>query len=311
MLNYRIVTSLGPGLLRRPQSQFAGHDPRMLSEAQALRFALSAGCRVPEVLYADDNFLIERYVEGDPVSADGWQRWMDDLLRQVANLQTRPAPPVAGISTIGHWQTWLREQLIESYERYARLHPQRLATLGIPPIGAWWAAPSRPQQPPVFLHGDLHSGNLLIAGSDVWILDWELALVGDPIWEAAVAVHRTRWPSEAAEMQATQRWLATVVKADGVDDPEGVFEFYRDIELWRSLINDSDRYPALIASRPTESETIARVRSFHAKLARGNLRFGCTSASESQVREILLEWAAGTKNGWEPPCPDLSSGRRP
>ncbi len=211
-------------------------------------------------------------------------------------LQSRPVTLPAGIQTIEDWQGWLRQQLVESYERYARLFPQRLAVLGIPPVDVWWQTPDSGRGRPVLLHGDLHPENLLLVGSDVWILDWEIALVGDPIWEAATAVHRTRWPDEAAEQQAAARFLATVSRAAEADDAEQVFAFCQDVELWRSLIVDSERYPELIAANPTAEEIEYRARSFWGKLRRGHERFGCAEVSLGGVRGLVVGWAAETSS---------------
>jgi hypothetical protein len=62
-----------------------------------------------------------------------------------------------------------------------------------------------PGRDDVLLHGDLHPGNLVpISGKATAMLDWELAAVGDPLYDVAVFMERSRLnPHERCEFRET------------------------------------------------------------------------------------------------------------
>jgi aminoglycoside phosphotransferase (APT) family kinase protein len=51
-------------------------------------------------------------------------------------------------------------------------------------------------RPFCLLHGDLHRDNLIVAASDssLWTIDWELALLGDPVYDLATHLHLMGYP---------------------------------------------------------------------------------------------------------------------
>ncbi len=44
------------------------------------------------------------------------------------------------------------------------------------------------EAPPVPCHNDLHSGNFLSDGKKIWLIDWEYAAMGDPLFDLATLV---------------------------------------------------------------------------------------------------------------------------
>lgn len=55
------------------------------------------------------------------------------------------------------------------------------------------------------IHRDLHPRQLLLSGSRVWLLDWDLAAQGDPALDVGnfCAYLRARWPEATAEVAVT------------------------------------------------------------------------------------------------------------
>ncbi|WP_167476170.1 aminoglycoside phosphotransferase family protein [Nocardia arthritidis] len=292
MENYRVQTSVGDALLRRARTDvFSGYDPRMMPESDALIAARHRGVNVPEVLYAADSYLIERYLCGSLPSMAGSDplSWLTDLLSQVQAMQSHPAP-ASPLSSVYEWQNWMAHFLSSLYAELPQRHTDRIAYLGVPPLDAFWRPDSaQSARRLVLVHADLHPDNLLVADDGVWILDWELAQVADPVWEAAVSLHRTPWPDLAMESQASAMWLHVLDSTEDVAVDELLVQ-YRGLETWKSLLVDSWRYPEAIASDPSCLDSC--VRSFHVKLAEGARRFGCTSLSTSEVRQLLQNWAA-------------------
>ncbi|WP_328435502.1 aminoglycoside phosphotransferase family protein [Nocardia puris] len=293
MENYKVTTSTGePVLLRYARRDvFHGYDARMLTEADALGAAMARGVQVPELLYRGEDFLIERYIPGlqPEVNSADQLTWVPMLLTEVEKAQKRPAY-YSNLRSVYDWQQWLRAFLANLYSTLPATHMERVALLGIPPLDRVWKPDSAQSNRALTLvHSDLHPSNLLVNSTGVWILDWELAMIADPLWDAAVALHRTPWPTADAERWAAELWLA-MHRADD-RDVERLAE-YRKLEVWKSLLVDSARYPAAVAEDP---ECLShRARRLHALLEAGADAFGCESLPLARVRELLSQWAIVT-----------------
>jgi hypothetical protein len=63
------------------------------------------------------------------------------------------------------------------------------------------------ERPFCLLHGDLHRDNLIVAEEDasLWTIDWELALLGDPVYDLATHLHLMRY-SAGQEIALLTRW---------------------------------------------------------------------------------------------------------
>ncbi|MEU0966355.1 aminoglycoside phosphotransferase family protein [Streptomyces sp. NPDC005917] len=69
------------------------------------------------------------------------------------------------------------------------------------------------ERPFCLLHADLHRENFIVdAEQRLWTIDWELAMVGDPLYDLATHLHLMRYPTRHVRAIA-QRWCETV---DGV-----------------------------------------------------------------------------------------------
>ncbi len=66
-------------------------------------------------------------------------------------------------------------------------------------------------RPFCLLHGDLHRDNLIVAEADrqLWTIDWELALVGDPLYDLATHLHLMDYP-QPQEQSMVLRWASAV-----------------------------------------------------------------------------------------------------
>lgn len=55
------------------------------------------------------------------------------------------------------------------------------------------------RRPFTLVHGDLHRHNFIVADDgDLWTIDWELAMIGDPLYELATHVHLMRYSHREA-----------------------------------------------------------------------------------------------------------------
>lgn len=74
-------------------------------------------------------------------------------------------------------------------------------------------------RPFCLLHGDLHRANFIVDRTDgrLWTIDWELAMLGDPLYDLATHLHLMRYPAPQ-EREMKDRWLrATSSVLPGAD----------------------------------------------------------------------------------------------
>ncbi|MFF7214440.1 phosphotransferase [Streptomyces sp. NPDC008238] len=66
------------------------------------------------------------------------------------------------------------------------------------------------RRPFALLHGDLHRENLVVDGDgELWTIDWELARIGDPLYDLATHLHLMRYPRRQ-ERQMVRGWRKAV-----------------------------------------------------------------------------------------------------
>jgi aminoglycoside phosphotransferase (APT) family kinase protein len=287
MENFRVQTSTGTALIRRPRKGVPDRfDPRMMPEAAALKAALARGVQAPELLYEGETFLIERFIDGStPRLADtNGKPWMTNLLNQIRRLHAASAP-TSDLGNVYEWQLWLQKFLDGLYTSLPAAHAERVTYLRIPSLDEFWSPdPRQGDRALVLAHSDLHPSNLLLNDAGVWILDWELAMTADPVWEAGVSLHRTPWSDFDAESQACSMWLGVLSHAIRSTQITELLDQYRALETWKSLVVDSWRFPEAITAE-------LRASRFHRLLSVGVARFGCIDSTLDDVRDLLLQWA--------------------
>ncbi|WP_406496138.1 aminoglycoside phosphotransferase family protein [Streptomyces sp. NBC_00846] len=68
-------------------------------------------------------------------------------------------------------------------------------------------------RPFTLVHGDLHRENFIVdADGDLWTIDWELAMVGDPLYDLATHLHLMGYPQKESE-RVTGLWCEAVESA--------------------------------------------------------------------------------------------------
>ncbi|NGN64091.1 phosphotransferase [Streptomyces sp. A7024] len=107
------------------------------------------------------------------------------------------------------------------------------------------------------LHADLHSENFIIDDFDqLWVIDWELAMIGDPLYELATHLHLMKYPGEQ-EKEVRERWreAAGDTRFDataGMDEDLPLLLAYKQLQ---SLCTDVVRQAmTLRTTRPLERE---------------------------------------------------------
>ncbi|MEU6406300.1 aminoglycoside phosphotransferase family protein [Streptomyces sp. NPDC046985] len=247
-----------PVVVRRTAADVRRREPRYLSEHAVLRAVERSGAPVaaPRVLalgfsHRGEQYAIHTYVGPEdadrppahpvhgllPHEADG----LVDQLRALTGVDYASLDPVAGEET---FFTWLCDQLVllvgdlpEESRRLARL-------LGLPDaarlrqiLSRYRVSPRRP----ALLHGDLNPWNLVRRDDALalTIIDWEMALIGDPLYDLVRHMHLTPTRPEI-RARMFRRWESRLDAAHTAEWQQD-WRVYRWVETVRSAYVDLDR----------------------------------------------------------------------
>lgn len=98
------------------------------------------------------------------------------------------------------------------------------------------------------LHGDLHRKNLVVdRRGALWAIDWELALIGDPLYDLATHLHLMGYSSDQ-ERDVVCRWRRAVGEA-AARGLEADLPHYRDFKRVQSVCTDVIRSAARLAEQ--------------------------------------------------------------
>jgi Phosphotransferase enzyme family len=131
-----------------------------------------------------------------------------------------------------------------------------LADLGVPSGKLAEFAGRRPRltdRPRRLLHGDLHRKNFVVdrAGA-LWTIDWELALVGDPLYDLATHLHLMGYPADQ-EAEVIARW-ERAVGPDAAAGARDDLPHYRAYKRVQSLCTDVLRSAARLTDAGSADE---------------------------------------------------------
>ncbi|HZG02160.1 MAG TPA: phosphotransferase [Streptomyces sp.] len=74
----------------------------------------------------------------------------------------------------------------------------------------WSEAGELTPRPFCLIHGDLHRANFIVDAADrLWTIDWELAMIGDPLYDLATHLYLMGYPP-SQEGEVVERWRAAV-----------------------------------------------------------------------------------------------------
>ncbi|CCK29194.1 hypothetical protein BN159_4815 [Streptomyces davaonensis JCM 4913] len=247
-----------PVVVRRKVADACRRERGFLSEHAVLRAIERSGLPIaaPKFLalgtsYQSEPFAIHTYegpqdIErppGHPVhgllphEADR----LVDQLGALTRVNFREVDPAAGE---GRFYTWLSEQLVLLVSELPK-ESQRLARLlGLPDAPRLSQILARHQvseRRPALLHGDLNPWNLVRRSDELalTLIDWEMAVVGDPLYDLVRHMHLTPTRPEIRD-RMFERWSKRL-GAEFTVDWWRDWRVYRWIEIVRSAYIDLDR----------------------------------------------------------------------
>ncbi|MFJ9816881.1 phosphotransferase [Streptomyces sp. NPDC101151] len=291
-----------PVVVRRKVVNVTRRERSFLSEHAVLRAIERSGAAVaaPRVLalgeshsrglsgirtYSGDRFAIHTY-EGPrdpgrgpdhpvggllPHEADG----LVDQLAALTEVDYVQIDPVAG--RLGFYG-WLSDQLVALVAGLPRGSQQLARFLGLPDAPRLREILARHQvtaRSPALLHGDLNPWNLVRRddGPALTIIDWEMALVGDPLYELVRHMHLTPTRPEIRD-RMFRRW-ESLLPARFTRNWQEDWRVYRWVEIVRSAYVDLDR---LATGASLDAPNVRRaVDSYAMTLAAATASLGLSS----------------------------------
>ena len=120
----------------------------------------------------------------------------------------------AGLGVLGHPEGFLARQVKGWIERYARAKTDDIAQ--VEPLTHWLVEHTPLSPAPSLIYNDFKLNNMLFSLEDVTqataVLDWEMATIGDPLFDLAVSLCYWVQPDDPEDMKAV---LPTVTTSAG------------------------------------------------------------------------------------------------
>lgn len=300
------VPSTGQAVVvRRRLPDVHRREHSFLSEHAVLRAIEEAPVAVtaPKALalgesYPNDGFAIHTYVGPHdidrppnhpvhgllPHEADG----LVDQLCALTRVDYRQLDPLAGER--GFYR-WLKSQLVGLVGELPKKTQQLARQLGLPDAGRLDQILSRQEvshRQPSLLHGDLNPWNLVRRDDPyaLTIIDWEMALIGDPLYDLVRHMHLTPTRREIRGRMFT-RW-ERMLPSEYTRDWRKDWQTYARLEAVRSAYIDLDR---LVTGESLEAPNVRRaVESYGVTLAvaSGSLGLPLRSTANPYLARALV-----------------------
>ncbi|MFD8809985.1 phosphotransferase family protein [Streptomyces sp. NPDC059627] len=301
-----------PVVIRRKVPHVCRREPSYLSEHAVLRAIERSGAAVaaPRVLalgeshsryhvaYSRDRFAIHTY-EGPGGDTDrnpdhpvhGLRpQEADRLVDQLAALTGVDHTQLDPASGEGDFYRWLTEQLVALVADLPRESQQLARFVGLPDAARLREILARhrvSRRAPALLHGDLNPWNLVRRddGLALTIIDWEMALVGDPLYDLVRHMHLTPTRPEIRD-RMFRRW-ERVLDDRFTGDWERDWRVYRWIEIVRSAYVDLDR---LVTGASLDAPNVRRALDSYAMTlvaAKGSLGLPTRATADPHLARAL------------------------
>ncbi|MEU2425206.1 aminoglycoside phosphotransferase family protein [Streptomyces sp. NPDC007851] len=275
-----------PVMIRRKVPHACRRERSYLSEHAVLRAIERSGAAVaaPRVLalgeshsryhavYSRDRFAIHTYegLGGDidrkpdhpvhglrPQEADG----LVDQLAALTGVDHTQLDPASGEPDFYHW---LSEQLVALVAGLPKESQQLARFVGLPDAVRLRQILARhrvSRRAPALLHGDLNPWNLVRRDDRLalTIIDWEMALVGDPLYDLVRHMHLTPTRPEIRD-RMFRRWVREL-GPEFTHDWQQDWRVYRWIEIVRSAYVDLDR---LVTGASVDAPNVRRALDSYA-----------------------------------------------
>ncbi|WP_336605820.1 HAD-IA family hydrolase [Streptomyces sp. BA2] len=290
------------------------------SEAQLLSVVTRYLREVPRCVADFGDWSMHAYRAGkalSEVNPDGPVD--DDLMRSFAEFFARTAgvpekelpPRPEGWPKSGESQSFLDWLIDFTEEKVHRPNRGRFETLfeavGIrsDAVTKFKSDPDRPaltSRPFCLLHTDVHRANVVIDRDEVIVIDWELAIYGDPLHDLATHLVRMGYDKDE-QKRMTNLWSEAMVRAGHEDMTAGLdtdLGIYLDFEYAQSVFPDAMRAALDLPADSDENDFDAAALKVCRALRRAAEPLKLASVpDERRVARALRDWHAGPRHRLE------------
>ncbi|WP_256356115.1 phosphotransferase family protein [Streptomyces sp. PKU-EA00015] len=222
------------GKLRSPRSGVLWYDRRCFASEDRLLLMLKGRVdRVPESVEVTPGVYLQGFVEGRPPGggplpgrplSGHHEGQLARLFQQVVAIKTDEFDDLPrtclpdGHPVLDDDSTVFLNRLTDFtatqvYDRHAEEYGELFERLGVRrrALEALALPAGRlANRPFALVHGDLHRHNFIVDhAGDLWTIDWELAMIGDPLYELATHLHLMRYSTRDAQRVGTM-WAGAV-----------------------------------------------------------------------------------------------------
>ncbi len=281
-----------PVMVRRKVGNADVRERRFLSEHAVLTAIERSGVRVraPRALALGTSGLREQFTihsyEG-PVDgfrppehpAHGLRPYeADDLVNQLGELTLVGCGGLDPLNGADFYP-WLRGELVRLVSELPKVTMELARELGLPDsvrLAEILTRHSLTPRRPVLLHGDLNPWNLVRRpDGGLTLIDWEMAMVGDPLYDLVRHMHLTPTRPEIRD-RMFRRW-ERLLPPDCTKDWQQDWRVYRWIETVRSAYVDLDR---LVTGAGLDAPNVKRaVQTYAMTLAEATAALGLPDKS--------------------------------
>ncbi|WP_326712325.1 MULTISPECIES: aminoglycoside phosphotransferase family protein [unclassified Streptomyces] len=156
------------------------------------------------------------------------------------------------------------------------------------------------ERPFCLLHADLHRENLIVdRSSRLWVIDWELAMFGDPLYDLATHLYLMRYP-EAQVPGVITSWRRSVedVRAGSSQGWEKDLPLLIDFKKAQSVYTDVIRSATKLSASPARDSSLLWLTAVKLRgiVAAAAVPLGLeTVPSVPRIADMLARWLAGAE----------------
>ncbi|MEU6146612.1 phosphotransferase [Streptomyces sp. NPDC047081] len=149
------------------------------------------------------------------------------------------------------------------------------------------------ERPFCLLHADLHRENFIIdPQQQLWTIDWELAMVGDPLYDLATHLYLMQYPEEQRKWME-KLWAEAVdgIRPRSSEGLEHDLPRLLDYKRAQSVFTDVIREALSLGAGPDVATRLDQAgRKLHQVLTAATEPLGLSVPSSEKIRAALARW---------------------
>ncbi|MEU6084585.1 phosphotransferase [Streptomyces sp. NPDC047108] len=310
--------------LREPRPGLLWFDRRSFGNETRLLVALAGRIQHIPVIDMSQGFPLHGFIEGStlgtghPVGTRVPSSYLAQLGRLFEQLvAVKPGDltvePGSGGErrlpdgdTTGFLRGLIRFTEHQVLRRHSAQYGELFSALGVPPDGLdrlRERATGLAHRPFCLLHGDLHRENFVVDADDrIWTIDWELAAIGDPLYDLATHLHLMGYPADQeAEAVACWRDALAASRPACLNGWENDLPLHLDFKRAQSVCTDVIRTAITLGARPLRADLRDAAERIAPVLAGAERALGMSRVPDAgEVEATFRAWSrtrAGDRTG--------------